>query len=102
MVYAIQYCNESHIEYWSNGIQFGHTCSVEKGPKKFGKKDYNATLIQITQPCRNAAFEPAHVNTFSQIERKRVIESLIFLVENRIVQLKVELSLMVAQKEVTY
>ena len=75
----IKHCNEFYAEdNNNNSLQFVQTYSIKKGLGKFGKKGRAAALKEMTQLCTHAVFEPVDASTFSQIERKRVIESFMF------------------------
>jgi Reverse transcriptase (RNA-dependent DNA polymerase) len=62
---------------------FATTFSLKKGLKKFGKKGYDAAFGEIKQLHDRIVFQPINVNNLSPLERKRALESLIFLVEKR-------------------
>ena len=82
MAHMIKHHNKSYAENNNNNtLQFSQTHSVKKDLKNFGEKSQAATLKEMTQLYRRVAFEPIDMNTLSQIKRKRVIESLMFLTE---------------------
>jgi hypothetical protein len=62
---------------------FLETFSLKKGLQKFGKKGYDAAFGEIEQLHNRAVFQPIYVNKLTQQEKKRAMESLIFLVEKR-------------------
>jgi len=62
---------------------FVQTYTVLKGIKKFGKKALDASLKEMQQLHERVAFEPISIKNMTPQERKRAMESLIFLVEKR-------------------
>jgi Reverse transcriptase (RNA-dependent DNA polymerase) len=62
---------------------FLETYSLKRGLSEFGDKGYNAALGEMQQLHERAAFEPIHISDMTQQERKRAMESLIFLVEKK-------------------
>ena len=60
---------------------FVQTYTVLKGIKKFGKKALDASLKETQQLHDRVAFEPISIKDMTPQERKRAMESLIFLVE---------------------
>ena len=54
-----------------------------KDIKKFGKKALKASLKEMQQLHERVAFEPISIKNMTLQERKRAVESLIFLVEKR-------------------
>ncbi len=54
-----------------------------KGLKKFGNEGHNAAFKEIKQLHDRIVFEPIHLYNLTDQERKRAMESLIFLVEKR-------------------
>jgi hypothetical protein len=65
------------------GCSFLETFSLKKGSKQFGEKGYNAAFDEICQLHEQAVFKPINVKDLPQLERKRAMESLNFLVEKR-------------------
>ena len=59
------------------------TYSLKKGLKEFGKKGYDAAFGEIKQLHDRVVFRPVNVSDLSPQEKKRALESLIFLVEKR-------------------
>jgi Reverse transcriptase (RNA-dependent DNA polymerase) len=62
---------------------FLETYSLKKGLKHFGAKGYDAAFGEIKQLHDRVAFKPIHIKDLTQQEKKRAMESLIFLVEKR-------------------
>ena len=62
-------------------FSFVQTYTLNKGIKKFGKKGYEAAFKEVEQLHKRMVFEPIDVNSLTPKERKRALESLIFLVE---------------------
>jgi hypothetical protein len=67
----------------SKKYAFLETYSLKKGLKNFVQKGYDAALGEIKQLHDRVVFKPMHVNELLQQEKKRAMESLIFLVEKR-------------------
>ena len=62
---------------------FIETFGLQKGLKHFGKKGYDAAFGEVKQLHDRIVFYPVDVSKLTQQERKRAMESLIFLVEKR-------------------
>jgi hypothetical protein len=64
-------------------FQFIQTYSLKSGLKKFGERGETAATSEMRQLHERAVFEPirVRVDDMTQLERKRAMESLIFLVE---------------------
>jgi hypothetical protein len=71
------------LKKWKQFYAFVETYSLKKGLKQFGKKGYDAALGEIKQLHDRVVFKPINVADLTQQERKRALESLIFLVEKR-------------------
>ena len=65
------------------GHQFIQTYSLAKGLKKFGEKGRDAALGEMKQIHDRVVFQPIRVSKITPLEKKRAMESLIFLVEKR-------------------
>jgi hypothetical protein len=63
--------------------QFIQTYSLKKGLQKFGERAKAATMSEMSQLHDRAVFEPIRVEDMTPVERRRAMESLIFLVEKR-------------------
>ena len=63
--------------------QFVQTYSLKTGLKKFGKKDKESSMKEMTQLEQREVYYPIHVSDLTPLERKRAMESLIFLTEKR-------------------
>jgi hypothetical protein len=69
-----------------NDIQacsFLQTYSLKQGIKKFGEKGVAAANKELRQLHDRVVFEPISIDEMTQLERKRAMESLIFLNEKR-------------------
>ena len=64
------------------------TYSLQKGIKKFGEQGRQAALNEMRQLHERECFKPIDIGSLSQIERKRALESLIFLTEKKDGQIK--------------
>jgi hypothetical protein len=62
---------------------FAQTFSLKKGIKVFGEKGEEAAYKEMKQLHDRVVFEPIKIHEMTPIERKRAMESLIFLVEKR-------------------
>jgi hypothetical protein len=85
-VIAITMCHLStKIENLNDqqAFQFIQTYSLKSGLKKFGERGETAATSEMRQLHERAVFEPIRVDDMTQLERKRAMESLIFLVEKR-------------------
>ena len=60
---------------------FLETYSLKKGLKKFGTKGMDAAYGEMKQLHERAAFRPIHISSLSSQEKKKAMNSLIFLVE---------------------
>ena len=65
------------------GHQFIQTFSLAKGLQKFGHKGKQAAMKEMQQLHERTVFEPISAEELTTIERKRALESLIFLTEKR-------------------
>lgn len=59
------------------------TFGLKKGLRKFGQKGKAATEKEIGQLHKREVFRPINVKDLTEIERKRAMESLIFICEKR-------------------
>ena len=64
------------------------TYSLMRGLKKFGEKGKQAALREIQQLHDRVCFEPIKLESLTQTEKKRALESLIFLVEKKSGEIK--------------
>jgi hypothetical protein len=62
---------------------FLQTCILKQGVKKFGDKGVTAVNKEMKQLNDRVVFEPISVNEMTALERKRAMESLVFLKEKR-------------------
>ena len=63
------------------GQQFFQTFSLAKGIQKYGEKGRQAAIKEMQQLHERTVFEPISIDELTTIERKRALESLIFLTE---------------------
>ena len=64
-------------------LQFAQTYSLAKGMKKFGQKGRDAAYNELKQLHDRVVFRPISVKELTALEKRRALESLIFLVEKR-------------------
>ena len=62
---------------------FAETYSLNKGLKKFGERGYEAAFSEMKQLHERGVFAPRDINSLTQQEKRRAMESLIFLAEKR-------------------
>ena len=62
---------------------FIQTCTLKQGIKKFGDRGTEAALKEIGQLHERNCFEPVQANESTFEQRKKVLESLMFLTEKR-------------------
>jgi hypothetical protein len=62
---------------------FLQTYSLKKGIKKFGEQGIEAVHKEMKQIHDRVVFEPISIKKMTILERKRAMESLIFLAEKR-------------------
>jgi hypothetical protein len=65
----------------TNGQQYFTTYSLKKGLQKFGERGVAATNKEMQQMIDRTCFVPVEKNKLTEMEKKRAIESLIFLHE---------------------
>ena len=65
------------------GSSFAETYSLNTGIKKLGERGYNAAFDEVNQLHQRGCFQPIDVNLLAPEERKKALESLIFLTEKR-------------------
>ena len=61
--------------------QFIETFGLKKGLKRFGKNGYDAAMKEMQQLHERMVFKPINISELTQQEKKRAMESLIFLVQ---------------------
>jgi Reverse transcriptase (RNA-dependent DNA polymerase) len=61
--------------------QFTETYGLKKGLRKFGKDGYTAALQEMRQLHERTVFKPINIHELTHQEKKRAIDSLIFLVQ---------------------
>ena len=74
---------ELKIEKKQVNHQFIQTYSLMRGMKHFGNKGKEAAMNEMKQLHERNVFESVRIEDFNNNERKRALESLIFLVEKR-------------------
>ena len=62
--------------------QFLQTYSLKRGIREFGDRGTEAAFKEVNQLHDRVVFQPLMIRNLSAIERKRSMESLIFLVDN--------------------
>jgi hypothetical protein len=62
---------------------FVETFSLKKGLQKFGQKGHDAASGEMMQLHDRQVFKPIDISTLTQQEKKRAMDSLIFLTEKR-------------------
>ena len=65
------------------GVSFVETYSLKKGLKKFKERGHQAAVGEMKQLHDRVCFCPINPNTMTTTERKKAMESLIFLTEKR-------------------
>ena len=78
---TMYYINEMSIN--KEVFHFVQSYSLSKGLKKFGQKGRDVVYKEMKQLNEIFAFEPIRVEDLTELERRRAMESLIFLVETR-------------------
>ena len=66
-------------DYNKCNYQFIETFGLKKGLKRFGKNGYDAAMKEMQQLYKRVVFKPINVSELTQQEKKRAMESLIFL-----------------------
>ena len=59
--------------------QLVHTYTLKRGIKRFGMKGKRAGYKEVRQLHDRVVFKPVRVETLTTLERRRAMESLIFL-----------------------
>jgi Reverse transcriptase (RNA-dependent DNA polymerase) len=77
------YNNTAFAASSNRELSFLETYSLNKGLKHFGDKGYKAAFDKVRQLHERSVFKPINVSDLTQLERKRAMESLIFLVVKR-------------------
>jgi hypothetical protein len=83
------------------GEQLVATYSLKKGIEKFGEKARQASLNEMKQLYDRECFKPIKYDSLNALEKKRALESLIFLTEKKMEVLKLAIVQMEALKENT-
>ena len=69
-------------------VSFAETYTLNRGIKVFGRKGYEAAYNEVNQLHKRKCFSPIDVKTLKGEERKKALESLIFLTAKRDSQVK--------------
>ena len=80
---TIHKINMMHAKCKEKGMSFVETYSLKKGLKKFGEKGHQAAYKEMKQLHDRVCFEPINPNALTPQERRKAMESLIFLTEKR-------------------
>jgi hypothetical protein len=75
--------NDMAVNPHKQNCQFIQTYSLSKGLKKFGQRGHDAAFGEMKQLHNRVVFVPTSIDSLTSLERKRAMESLIFLVEKR-------------------
>ena len=75
--------NEISLESTELGMSFVETYNLKKGMKKFGERGEKAAYKEMKQLHDRVCFRPINPNTMTPTERRRALESLLFLVEKK-------------------
>ena len=70
------------------GTSFVETYTLKKGLNKFGDQGYEASHGEMKQLHDRSVFKPINVSNLTPQEKKRSMESLIFLVEKHECRIK--------------
>ena len=82
LAHSIEHCSNTG-EDKARIIQLAQQLSLNEGLKKFGNKGRDAAHKELHQMHDRMVFEPADVNSLTTEERKKAMESLMFLTEKR-------------------
>jgi hypothetical protein len=86
MIIAYTMCHYNETMAGMDDMQaysFIQTYSLNKGLKKFGELGRQAAHKEMKQLNDRVVFKPIHIKDMTMLERKRAMESLIFLAEKR-------------------
>ena len=72
----------------SNNFSFGQQYILQKGLKVFGKRAYDSTKDEIKQLHFRNAFEPEDISNLTAEEKKKALDTLIFVTEKRTGEIK--------------
>ena len=81
--HAVEFTGVHQSHQGLENMTFIQTYSLQKGLKKFHDKGYDAANGEMTQLHDRKCFVPINIKNLTQVERRRALESLIFLVEKR-------------------
>ena len=80
-VIAKTMCYNNEMFFIKEAFHFVQLCSLSKGLKKFGQKGRDAAYKEMKQLHDRVVFGPTRVEELAELEKRRAMESLIFLVE---------------------
>ena len=80
--------NETSIQAEETGKSFLETYNLRKGIQKFGERGRKAAHKEMKQLHDRVCFRPINPGTMTETERKRALESLIFLTEKKTGEVK--------------
>ena len=80
--------NETSIQAEETGKSFLETYNLRKGIQKFGERGREAAHKEMKQLHDRVCFRPINPGTMTETERKRALESLIFLTEKKTGEVK--------------
>jgi hypothetical protein len=81
--YTVEYARIIATTMTNINYTFAQTYSLAKGIKVFAERGLKAAYNEMKQLHNQCVFKPINVNKLSTIERRRAMESLIFLTEKR-------------------
>ena len=80
---VIHKINLMHYHTPENHVSLVETYNLKQGMKKFGTKGYDAAHKEMKQLHDRICFRPINPNNMTMQERKKALESLLFLTEKR-------------------
>ena len=78
-----QFIERMDVQTVQQGSQFVTTYSLQKAIKKFGQEGKSAALKEMKQMHDRKCFKPIRKEDLNSMEKKRALESLIFITEKR-------------------
>ena len=82
-IVAITMCHYNEKPVKMSGKSFVTTCSLNQGKREFGTREDDATCKKMGQIDKRLVFEPIKLESLTEEEKKKAIESLLFLNEKR-------------------
>ena len=80
---AKQFMQKYGMKSLTKQMQMVQTCSLKSGLKCFGNHGQESAMKEIKQLDGREVFYPVNINELTDKERKRVMETFLFLVEKR-------------------